>query len=241
MPSERVLLEVCTDTPDGVSAATEGGADRIELCSALEVGGLTPSHGLVAAARAQPLPVFAMVRPRAGDFVYSPAEVRCMLTDIEQLLALGVDGFVFGALDASDQIDAEVNAELLAACAGRPTTLHRAFDHTPNRVASLERAIELGFHRVLTSGGARTAVEGTAELATLLRTAADHIQVLAGGGLTSDNLADFLATLDVREVHASCKKMLDRPRAPTVPLGRSPERVRYVTDAEEVHRMAALL
>ena len=203
--SQDVLLEVCVDDAAGLDAAVEGGADRIELCSSLDLGGLTPSAGLMAEASRSGLPVIALIRPRAGGFVYTAAEERVMLRDIELAAELGLAGVAIGALQHDGRLDVSM-LERLAAHAGRlQLTLHRAFDLVPDQAEALEQAITLGFHRVLTSGGAVHASAGAAQLAALVAQSRGRIRILAGSGITPDKVKALLAATRVHEVHASCR------------------------------------
>lgn len=197
------LLETCVDTPDGLQAAIAGGADRIELCSALALGGLTPSAGLIAAARQSPVPVLAMIRPRAGGFVWTPAETRAMRHEIAAVRQAGLAGVVLGASRPDGTLDTETLATLVAEAEGMETTLHRCFDLTPDPLDALEQAVALGFARILTSGQARTAPEGIALVTRLHAKAAGRITILAGGGITPQNARLFTAA-GLREIHASC-------------------------------------
>lgn len=198
-------LEVCVDTPDGLAAALQGGADRIELCSALDLGGLTPTPGLIAAARTASVPVRMMIRPRAGGFVTSAADRAAMVAEIDAARAAGLEGVVLGASRPDGTLDAETLAELVAAARGLGLTLHRAIDRTPDPLAALETAIGLGFDCVLTSGGATRATEGVAMLRQLQTRAAGRIVVMAGGGVTADNAAALRAATGVTWLHGSAR------------------------------------
>jgi copper homeostasis protein len=154
------LLEICVADAASLEAAIEGGADRIELCSALELGGLTPSPGLMRLAAQAPIPVYAMIRPRAGDFVFSAREGEIMLADIEAVGGAGLAGVVLGASLPDGRLDEALLSRLHGHARGLGTTLHRAFDLVPDRPAALEAAIALGFERILTSGGGGWRVRG---------------------------------------------------------------------------------
>ncbi|MBC2835952.1 copper homeostasis protein CutC [Paragemmobacter straminiformis] len=197
------LLEVCVDTPDGLQAAIEGGADRIELCAALALGGLTPSAGLIEAARSAPRPVLAMIRPRAGGFVWTRAETRAMRHEIAAIRSAGLAGVVLGASNPDGSLDTDTLATLMDEARGMETTLHRCFDLTPDPFAALEKAIALGFRRILTSGQAATAPQGIALIARLHIQAAGRIILLAGGGIMPQNAPLFTAA-GLCELHASC-------------------------------------
>jgi copper homeostasis protein len=212
------------DSPEGVAAALAHGADRIELCSALELGGLTPSQGLMEMAASlvkhemvPPPVVVAMIRPRAGDFCYSGMELDVMKRDIEAAQRIGLSGVVFGATIAMDgDIDVAAMRTLVAAAkAPHPTpfsvTLHRAIDLSPDPVASLQTLLkELppgSFDRILTSGGSRTAWEGRDTIARLVEAAIESsLVVMAGAGVNVGNVSELVAATGVTEVHASCSR-----------------------------------
>lgn len=213
------LLEICVADAHSLEAAIEGGADRIELCSALELGGLTPSSGLMRLAAQAPIPVYAMIRPRAGDFVFSARESEIMLADIEAAGGAGLDGVVLGASRSDGWLDEVLLSRLQLQVQGLGTTLHRAFDLVPEPLAALETAVALGFERILTSGGAVTAPEGLEELVRLHRAARGRIGIMPGSGLTPANVAALLAALPVAEVHSSCSAAGEPWSAEAVRLG----------------------
>ena len=159
-----MLLEVCVEDIAGLKAAVEGGGDRIELCSALPLGGLTPSAGLMAAAARMPVPAYAIIRPRAGGFVYSADELDIMKRDIDATRTLGLAGVVLGASLPDGRLDVDTLSALTAHAEGLGKTLHRAFDLVPDVEEAVDVAISLGFEHILTSGGAKTAAEGLAVL-----------------------------------------------------------------------------
>lgn len=223
------LLEVCVDSLDGLSIADEAGAHRIELCSALDVGGLTPSHGtLVAARAATSLPIMAMIRPRPGDFVYSDEEVALMETDIAAARDLGANGVVFGALDDQGNVDRRTLDRLLAAAAGLDVTFHRAFDVAADAGGALDTLIDAGVPRVLTSGLAPTAPEGVAVIRSLIARADGRIVVMPGCGLRSTNIRGVRDEIGAIELHASASTALTGGRA---------FEGRKVTDGEEIARI----
>jgi copper homeostasis protein len=201
-----VLLEVCVDGAEGLAAAIKGGAQRIELCSALDVGGLTPSRGLMALAAKAPVPVYAMIRPRAGDFVFDAASLAVMLEDIDTAREAGLAGVVLGASLADGRLDVDLLAVLSERAQGLRRTLHRAFDLVPDAQEALEQAIGLGFERILTSGLAVKAPDSVAVLRRLVDHADGRISIMAGSGITPDNVADIVAATGVAEVHASCRR-----------------------------------
>ncbi len=202
-----VTLEVCVDTAEGLAQAVAGGADRIELCAALAVGGLTPSAGLMALAAGCGVPVVAMIRPRAGDFVWSEAEVGMMEAEIAAARDAGLAGVVLGASLPDGRLDVRGLRRLVTAATVGPRSLelvlHRCIDLTPDMGEALEEAVALGFHRVLTSGGETTAEAGAAQLAALIIRAAARIAVMPGSGVNPRN-AGMLKGLGISEIHASC-------------------------------------
>ncbi len=200
----RRLLEVCVDDASGLEAAIAGGADRIELCSALSVGGLTPSPGLMALAAEAPVPVYAMIRPRAGSFLYGEADLRQMENDIRTVAGFGLEGIVIGANHADGRLDEGALARLLAAAEGLPATLHRAIDLVPEIDEAVDLAVSLGFERILTSGGEKTALAGLERIARMAARAAGRIEIMPGSGITLETVDPILARLPDADIHASC-------------------------------------
>ncbi|MFV0622630.1 copper homeostasis protein CutC [Sphingomonas sp. ac-8] len=206
------MLEVCIDEPAGIEAAVAGGADRIELCAALSVGGLTPPAALVRLAAQAPIPVHLLARPRDGDFRYTDVEAAMIADDITLAADAGLAGVVIGASAADRSLDAPLLARLVAHARDAGTkrgaplslTLHRAFDLCPDLPAALDVAIELGFDRALTSGGEPRAVDALPMLEALHRRAAGRITILPGSGIDSATLPAILTT-GVVEAHASCR------------------------------------
>jgi len=197
------LVEAAVETLDSAFAAERAGADRIELCGNLSVGGTTPDAGLIAGiAERTRLPVFVLIRPRTGDFVYSDDEVDQMVRDTELSGRLGIAGIVTGVLTRRGRVDVERTRTLVKAAAGLPVTFHRAIDSAVDLPAALEEVIEAGASRVLTSGGAATAVESVDLIAALVGQARERITVIAGGGIREHNVRDVIARTGVREVHA---------------------------------------
>lgn len=197
------ILEVCVDDVTGLEAALRGGADRIELCSALSVGGLTPTIGFMRSAAAAPIPVHALIRPRAGGFQFSADEVEIMRRDIAAAREAGLAGVVIGALRSDSRLDDDVLATLMAEAKGMDVTLHRAFDLTPDLKEALDQAIALGIGHILTSGGQRSVAEGCEMIAALTSIAAGRISIMPGGGVTAEMIPDLLALPYLRELHAS--------------------------------------
>jgi copper homeostasis protein len=213
------LLEVCVADPQSLAAAIAGGGDRIELCSGLELGGLTPSAGLMRLAAAAPIPVYAIVRPRSGDFVCDDADVDAMLGDIDAIRAAGLAGVVLGASRPNGELDLKVLARLLDQAEGLGSTLHRAIDLVPDFAEATDAAVSLKFERILTSGGVHVALDGVDNIATALATAKGRIKIMAGSGLTPANVGALLAAVLVDEVHSSCASAGPTSSAPAVRLG----------------------
>jgi copper homeostasis protein len=199
----RVLLECVVQSVDAARAAEHAGARRLELCVGLEDGGVTPPAALVTAVLERvSIPVFVMIRPRAGDFIYSDREMSDALHDATAARQRGAHGLVFGALHADGRVDVDRTRRVVHAAEGIPVTFHRAFDSVPDQRAALEDAVAAGASRILTSGAAPTAVEGVSRLADLVRQAGPRIAVLAGGGVRAHNVQTIVKRTGVREVHA---------------------------------------
>ncbi|MET3898841.1 copper homeostasis protein [Devosia sp. UYZn731] len=214
-----ILLEICVDNAEGLAAAIAGGADRIELCSALELGGLTPSPGLIRQAAKASIPVYAMVRPRPGDFIFGGADVEIMLAEIDIIREAGLAGVVLGASLSGGALDEQTLRRLTTHAAGLGTTLHRAIDLVPDFDLAVDLAADLGFERVLTSGGARHAVEGMDTIAAMIERAAGRIGILAGSGVRPGNVGTLLDRLPLTQVHASCSAPARPADAAAVRLG----------------------
>ena len=200
----KYLFEACTANMKSVEQAAGGGAQRIELCSALPLGGLTPSIGMIKAVRhsAPHLTIHLLVRPREGDFVYQEDEIAVMERDMAEAQPF-VDGFVCGALLPNGDIDMATMRRLVKAACGKPVTFHRAFDVCRDPVAGLEQVIDLGCSRLLTSGQRPTAVEGIPLLRRLHALAAGRIIVMPGGGVNENNVRQIVEQTEVSEIHGS--------------------------------------
>ena len=200
-----MILEVCCGNPESVYAAVEGGASRVELCSRLDLDGLTPSwEDLSALRRAFPaLRIHVLIRCRAGDFHYSVPEVDVMAADAARARELGADGLVLGALTAGGGVDLPAMERLMAAAGDLPVTFHRAFDRVKEPFRALEEIIGLGCRRILTSGQAPSAREGTDMLCLLRERAGGRIIILPGGGITPENAAWVASATGCTELHAS--------------------------------------
>ncbi|MBS1709619.1 MAG: copper homeostasis protein CutC [Armatimonadetes bacterium] len=207
----KVLLEVCCGSVDEALAAHENGADRIELCCALAVGGLTPALGMLEEVKSwATYPVMAMTRSREGGFHYTAAEFDTMVRDAKILLNHGADGIVFGFLHQDGTVDVERTARMVDIAGGAPTMFHRACDATPDLFATMETLAELGVTRMLTSGGAGQAALGASVLAELVRRAEGRIEVLPGGAIEPDNVVGLVQTSGVTQVHFAARDNADQ-------------------------------
>lgn len=211
--SPLVLVEACVESVDEARAAETGGAARVELCVDLAQQGITPPDTLLAdCVRILTIPVCAMVRPRGGSFVYTPAEVTMMREQIRRARARGARGIVTGCLKEDGTVDAEATRALVDAAGPLPVTFHRAFDLTGDLSDTLDTLIALGIARILTSGGAATALEGVDEIARLVRRASGRLVVMAGGGIRWHNVGQVVAQSGVTEVHAHVTTVEDVAR-----------------------------
>lgn len=232
----RVSLEVCAGDLESVRNAAIGGADRVELCMALDEGGLTPSAGMISEAlKVEGIRVHVLIRPREGDFVYSPQEVDAMLTDVEMARRLGAHGVVIGALTADGEIDMDVCSRLVRVAGGMDVTFHRAFDRCSDAMTALEQVVTLGCSRLLTSGCAPSAHSGIDMLAELNRRGAGRISIMAGAGVCPENVAEILRCTGVCEVHASARELKQEAAGePLVKMGANDGCARKVTSVRIV-------
>jgi copper homeostasis protein len=200
--NRNITVEICVGDLESALAAGQGGADRVELCDHLEVGGTTPGAGTIAeACRRLAIPVHVLVRPRGGDFVHTEAELDAMRYEIELARELGAAGVVIGLLNPDATIDRERTAALVEIARPMSVTFHKSFDQTPDLEQSLETLMALGVDRVLTSGGCPTALEGIDALTRLVDRSRGRIAILAGGRLSLENLPTIIERTGVREVH----------------------------------------
>jgi len=236
--NREIVFELCAESLEACVAAREGGADRIELCCALSEGGLTPSHALMSAAIAQSgLPIYTILRPRGGNFVYSEAEFALMQEDLEHARSLGVCGFVAGALRPDGAVDCNRMRRLVEQAAPLEMTFHRAFDAATNLEHALEDVISTGCQRLLTSGGAADVHTGAERLRRLREQAAGRIAIAVGGGLRLETAAEVARITGARQFHGSVRN--EEPFPETIPehgvVGR------MVTKLENVRMMIAAL
>jgi copper homeostasis protein len=206
---KRFTLEISVATLESALAAEHGGADRIELCGDLLVGGVTPRADLVRTVRAQVrIPIFVMIRPRAGDFVYSTAEFAEMKRSIVGAKESGMDGVVLGVLTKAHRVDVERTRELVELAKSLPVTYHRAFDESADLQQALEDVIQSGAKKILTSGGARSAQEGVAVLAELIEAAAERIVIVPGAGISDVNIVEVARRTRACEFHSGLSAIL---------------------------------
>ncbi|WP_117192447.1 copper homeostasis protein CutC [Rhizobium terrae] len=235
-----ILLEVCVDSPEGVAAAIAGGANRIELCAALDLGGLTPPPGMMALAARAPIPVYAIIRPRAGNFIFDTDNEAAMLADIDAARAFGLAGVVIGASLPDMTLDLPMLKRLRDHAKGLGVTLHRAFDLVPDPFEALEQAIDLGVERVLTSGLKVTGPEGIDLIRQLVERAGDRVSIMPGGGINLSTVARMVGETGVHEVHSSCRRPVESTDQRAIAFGfQAP--VSYATDSGIVRRMRGLL
>ena len=202
MTTGPILVEAAVESVEGAIAAERAGAQRIELCANLAEGGTTPSAGTIGATLARVhVPVFVMIRPRGGDFLYAPLELDVMARDIASARGLGAQGVVLGVLTSDGAVDVERTRDLVEAARPLPVTFHRAFDVSADLEAALDALIRCEIMRVLTSGGAPRAGDGIERLAALVRQAGDRITVMPGGGITAANAMRIVEQTGAREIH----------------------------------------
>ena len=220
---KNTLLEICVDSFESARRAAENGADRLELCANLILGGTSPSPFLVRQAVEQlDVPVNVLLRPRFGDFCYTPEEKEELIGQIIDCANAGASGVVLGALTPEGDLDMDFLSECMAYTEGMTVTLHRCFDVCRDPFAALEQAIDLGFHTILTSGQAATAPKGMEVLRILQKQAAGRIRIMAGSGINAANIPQIYAETGITHFHASCKRTEPGPmrfRWEGVPMG----------------------
>lgn len=206
--SSKVSLEVCIDNRAALDVCVATKVDRIELCSSLALGGLTPSYGLMVAASQQPIPTYVMIRPHSGDFLYSSSDIELMKQDIQQVIDLGLAGVVLGARDQTMQLNVTQLTQLCEMAQGLGKTLHRVVDLIADPLLAIDQAAALGFERILSSGGKLTAIEGANQLRQMLEYSAGRLEIMGGSGITADNVSELILKTGIRAVHGSCASSL---------------------------------
>lgn len=250
MQTKNYLLEVCAASIESAWAAQKGGAKRIELCAALSEGGVTPSYGLMKVARQIPgLKIHVLIRPRGGDFLYTADEIQMMIDDIRMAQELEMDGIVIGALTPDGHVDMQAMQALTQAAGKLSITFHRAFDVCNNPYEALEDIIRLGCHRLLTSGQAASAPEGSHLLGELVKQAGERLIIMPGGGIQASNIQSVAQLTGASEFHASASSFMPskmRFRRSGIAMGQpdTDEYARKETDegkvADILHALATL-
>lgn len=236
----EIVFEVCAETVDACVAAQAGGADRIELCSALSEGGITPSHGLINSAMSHcTLPIHVMMRPRGGDYLYSSPEIEIMGEDILHVKSLGAAGVVVGILNVDRSVDIALTRRMVELAHPMEVTFHRAFDNTPSLGLALEDVIATGCHRILTSGGEVDVIAGADSLAALVKQAAGRIEIAIGGGLRRADADRLVRLTGGRHFHASMRQ--PEPETQYQIFAGDGTEPRYVVRADAIRSMVEML
>ncbi len=242
---KQVRLEVAVDHPEAVLAAANGGAERLELCSTLADGGLTPSFGLLEwTLAAVSVPVHAMVRPRAGNFVYSPAELAVMCSDIRAMAKAGAHGIVAGCLTPQGAVDTDAMQRITDAAGEMRRCFHRAFDLTVDREQALEDVIRCGAEVLLTSGGAVSLLAGGAEVARIAQQAAGRIEIMGGAGVRLSNAGELWRTLPIDTIHSSLRspwREANQNGEHDANMGSRDEELLYTVREEDVRAVLSVL
>jgi len=227
-----ITTEVCASSLNSVVAAVEGGADRIELCQALPLDGLTPSHALISYCQTNlSIPVFVLIRPREGNFIYNDNETQIVMEDIDYCRSLGIKGVVVGFLDSEGAVDKIKLKEAVKRAGTMEVTFHRAFDVCADWERALEDIIECGCRRILTSGQEADSYQGRERLKQIVAEAGERIKILAGGGINPENVREILDYTKVKEVHFSAKS----------PVSDSGDEARFETSPEIVRRIVSIV
>lgn len=248
MVTGRVCCEVCVEGYSGALAAAQGGAHRVELCAGLIEGGTTPSPGnLALSVESLDIPVMVLVRPRGGDFLYSPEEMETLLRDVSMARSAGAHGVVTGALTRDGRVDREAMARVREEAGPMSLTFHRAFDMVRDHHEALETLVGLGFDRILTSGGERSVPEGLEAIRVWVEEAGGRISIMPGGGIRQENIREIVEGTGVREVHFTAFSHWQSPmefRNPRPHMGGTAlpgEYDRTETDSDEVRRIMGAL
>jgi len=239
MKSNNIKVEICAGSAESCVTARRAGAHRVELCSALSLGGITPSFGAISLAKKESdIDINVLIRPRQGDFLYSRREIEVMMRDIEMCGQLGVSGVVFGALDKYGNVDTEFCKPLahLARSLSLSFTFHRAIDVSKDIFEALEAIISLGADRILTSGGAQTAAEAIPVLKKMNQQAAGRVIIMPGSGVNATNIAAIIEQTGVSEIHLSASENIPSASLHRPPLSFTPE----VLGGDYLHKESSL-
>jgi copper homeostasis protein len=243
----RMQLEICLDSVESAIAAQDGGAQRVELCSALSEAGLTPSIGLIRAVRkAIHIGLHVMIRPRGGDFLYSDHELDVMREDILRAAECGADGVVFGLLTPDGDVDLARTRELVELARPMEVTFHRAIDMARDSVSALQDVIQSGAVRILTSGGAQSALQGASRIEEMVRAAGDSIHIMVCGGVRAETVQEIVANTGASQFHAAVRqetgsKMTYRPEHLHLGTTAFEDYSRKVVMSEDVKRLRSAL
>ncbi len=245
MAKPRIMVEVVVDTVQSAVAAERGGAGRVELCASLVEGGITPSGGMIAEVRARvDLPVYVMVRPRGGDFLYSESEFAVMRRDIATAQELGADGVVFGLLRPDGTVDAERTTRLVEEARPLDVTFHRAIDVSRDALEAVDDLARIGVDRVLTSGQARTALAGTRTIVRMIERAAGRLVILPGGRISETNAARIVELTGAREIHVRAAQQVRsemKHRNRQLTFRAQPLASDYVAEYTDAHRIRKIV
>jgi copper homeostasis protein len=236
----KAIVEVCIDSVESAVATQAGGAARVELCAALDEGGLTPSAGMIELVRKKiSIGLQVMIRPRPGDFLYSGLEFETMMRDIAAAKRLGANGVVIGVLNRDQTVDVSRTKKLVELARPLSVTFHRAFDEVRDQFAALEDIVALGIDRILTSGGMPSISDGVLTVKKLVESAGDRVAVMAGSGITMRNAGEIVARTGVKEVHVRSAVTRARPagEGKSSQHGLPPP----VVDAASVRELVAIL
>lgn len=238
-----MLIEICVDCLDSAVTAEKGGADRVELCSDLLEGGITPSAGLIQAVRSKiDIPIFVMIRPRGGDLYFSASEFDIMVSDLREAKRLGANGVVLGLLTPDGQIDVERTSRLVELAYPMQVTFHRAIDMAPDMDRACADVVLTGAHRILTSGGKETAQQGAAQIARLVQIANGRLSIMVGSGIRAHNVQEIARLTGAREFHGSLRKRAPSPVTyynPALSMGaqKDNEFIRYTLLEDDVRAL----
>ncbi len=239
---KKITFEVCVDTIKGAVDAVNNGADRLELCDALGIGGTTPSAGLMKAASRLGKPIYVMIRPRGGDFIFNFEDMDVMMHDIDRAREYGMAGIVVGMTHENGALDYPKLKKLIDHADGMGVTLHRAFDVTPDTSEALEQAIDLGIERILTSGQKETAIEGALKIKNVIDQAAGRISIMPCSKINPPNVEALFKIFSVSEIHSSCRTLVASPYAKNAPsMAPGDDFSRHITDPVKVKALADYL